>query len=152
MIAKAGMIMASSAASTMGTLIATGMMRAGKHVKGLETISIREIAEMGNAAIEGIKQRGKAEIGDKTILDSLYPVVQILEDNKNSDDPLESIFKKAYGASLKGVEETKKMISKHGRASWYGEKSLGKQDPGATVGALIFKAIYNYTSLTSGEK
>lgn len=150
LLSKAGLIMADSAASTMGTLVATAIMRAGGAVKGLTEISAKEFAEMGEASINGIKMRGKAELGDKTILDSLIPAVSAIRENIAPGIPLEIIFKKAYMAALEGVENTKNMKARHGRAGWYGEKSIGHQDPGATVGMLIMKAVCIYIESVGG--
>lgn len=143
-IAKMGMIMANIAPSTMGTLMATAMMKAGKCVKGSTEIGLKEAVDMGFAAIEGIKQRGKSEVGDKTILDSLYPATIELEKAINEGLILSKAFKNALKAAEEGVENTKTMVSKHGRAAYYGERSIGNQDPGATVGMLVIKGICNY--------
>ena len=75
----AGTVMAGAAPSTMGTLVATAMMRAGKEVKDAEVIHADDFVRMGQAAIEGIKQRGKAIQGEKTILDALIPAVEAIE-------------------------------------------------------------------------
>lgn len=141
---QAGVAMNNTASSTMGTLIATAMMRAGKTVKGKEEVELKEIVEMGFAAVEGIKDRGKAEVGDKTILDSLVPAVEALKESSDNGFPLPTAFEAAYQAAKDGVEATKNMISQHGRARYYGEKSKGKQDPGATVAMLAIEAIWNY--------
>jgi phosphoenolpyruvate---glycerone phosphotransferase subunit DhaL len=143
-LGRLGMIMANSAPSTLGTIIATAIMKSGKQVRGMTEISLEDIVKMGEAAVEGIKQRGKAEEGEKTILDSIVPAVNALKGELKPEYSLESAFENAYHVSLNGAESTKNMISKHGRAAWYGEKSIGRLDPGATAGMLIFKAIYSY--------
>jgi len=144
MIVKAGMIMANIAPSTMGTLIATALMKAGKIVKGYKEIGLKEAVDMGYAAVDGIKQRGKSEVGEKTILDSLYPAVIELDNAGKSGSSLCNAFSKALKAAQEGTEKTKMMMPKHGRAAYYGEKSIGRQDPGATVGMLVVEGIYNY--------
>ncbi len=141
---QAGVAMNNAASSTMGTLIATAMMRAGKVVKDKEEVVLKDIVEMGYAAVEGIKDRGKAEVGDKTILDSLVPAIEALKESSNIGSSLSLAFKAAHQAAKDGVESTKEMVSQHGRARYYGEKSKGKQDPGATVVMLVTEAICNY--------
>lgn len=145
-LGKMGMLMANVAPSTMGTLMATAIMKAGKAAKGCTEISLKDAVDMGYAAIEGIKQRGKADIGDKTILDALHPGVVELEKAINDGLSFKESFEKALKGAEQGAENTKNMVSKFGRAAYYGEKSKGKQDPGATVGMLLFKGIYNCLS------
>lgn len=145
-LGKMGMLMANVAPSTMGTLMATAIMKAGKEVKGRSEIGLKDAVDMGYAAIEGIKQRGKADIGDKTILDALHPGVVELEKAMNDGLSFKESFEKAFKGAEQGAENTKNMVSKFGRAAYYGEKSKGKQDPGATVGMLLFKGIYNCLS------
>lgn len=143
-LTRAGMVIAQSAPSTMGTLMATGFMRAGKVVQGKEEIDLKDFAGLVNAFVEGIMARGRAKPGEKTIVDSLYPAARALEQAVRDNNSLKEGLVAAYEAALKGVEDTKTMISQHGRAAYYQEKSLGKQDPGATVGMLVLKAFAEY--------
>jgi phosphoenolpyruvate---glycerone phosphotransferase subunit DhaL len=143
---QAGIAMNNAASSTMGTLMATALMRAGKAVKGREEIDLADIVEMGIAAVEGIRERGKASLGDKTILDALVPAVEELKKGFKSDSSILSSFEAAYQAAKDGLEATKDMIAQHGRGRYYGEKSRGKQDPGATVAVLIIEVMSNYLS------
>lgn len=141
---KSGLAMAGAAPSTMGTLMATAIMKAGDAVQGKWYINKQDIPEMLKNAISGIEQRGKAKRGEKTILDLLYPVYEACQSAVNENKPLPEIFRMAYDGAKKGVEDTKTMQSVHGKAAVYREKSIGKQDPGATVGLYIFEAIYAY--------
>jgi phosphoenolpyruvate---glycerone phosphotransferase subunit DhaL len=143
---QAGIAMNNAASSTMGTLMATALMRAGKAVKGREEVDFADIVEMGFAVVEGIKERGKASLGDKTILDALVPAVEELKKGSEASSSVSSAFEAAYQAAKNGLEATKDMIAQHGRGRYYGEKSRGKQDPGATVAVLITEAISNYLS------
>jgi len=143
---QAGIAMNNAASSTMGTLMATALMKAGKLVKGREEVDFADIVEMGFAVVEGIKERGKASLGDKTILDALVPAVEELKKGFKSDSSILSSFEAAYQAAKDGLEATKDMIAQHGRGRYYGEKSRGKQDPGATVAVLIIEVMSNYLS------
>jgi dihydroxyacetone kinase-like protein len=141
---KSGLAMAGAAPSTMGTLMATAIMKSGDAVQGKWHIDKQDIPNMLKNAIAGIEQRGKAQRGQKTILDLFYPVYESCQYAVNEDKSLQEVFRMAYDAAKKGVEDTKTMQSVHGKAAVYREKSIGKQDPGATVGLYIFEAIYAY--------
>jgi dihydroxyacetone kinase-like protein len=142
--AKAGMVIAQAVPSTMGTLMATGLMKAGKAVQEKPEITLDDFARLMEAFVEGIMARGKAKPGDKTIIDALYPAVSALQSSVAAQQSLAEGLTAAYQAAERGTEETKSMVSQHGRAAYYQEKSLGKQDPGATVGMLFMKAFADY--------
>lgn len=141
---KAGMTLAETAPSTLGTLIATGFIRAGKSVKDKTEVNLSDFVLMMSAFVEGIMERGKAKPSEKTIIDSLYPAFEALKSASEDNKSLKEGFSQAYEAANKGAEATKEMISKHGRAAWYGEKSIGKKDPGAVAGMLLIKAFHEY--------
>jgi dihydroxyacetone kinase-like protein len=141
---KVGMTLAETVPSTLGTLMATGFMRAGKTIKGKTEIDLSDFVLMASAFVEGIMERGKTEPKEKTVVDSLYPAFQALKLASEDERDLKEGFKKAYEAAKDGVEATKEMLPKHGRVVWYGEKSIGKKDPGAVAGMLLIKAFYEY--------
>jgi len=141
---KVGMTLAEAVPSTLGTLMATGFMRAGKAVKGKTEVNLPDFVLMASAFVEGIMERGKTEPKEKTIIDSLYPALQALKLASEDGIDLKEGLKKAYEAAKDGAEATKEMLPKHGRAVWYGEKSIGKEDPGAVAGMLLIKAFYEY--------
>jgi len=141
---KVGMTLAETVPSTLGTLMATGFMRAGKAVKGKNEVNLSDSVLMAYAFVEGIMERGKTKPKEKTIIDSLYPAFQALKLASEDGIDLKEGFKKAYEAAKDGAEATKEMLPKHGRAVWYGEKSIGKKDPGAFAGMLLIKAFYEY--------
>jgi dihydroxyacetone kinase-like protein len=134
----------SNAAGTMGILLASAIMSAARVAKGKKELDDSDVVEMGYAAVGGIKKRGKAKVGDKTILDSLVPGVEALDKAVKEGKGLPAAYIDAVQAAEEGVEKTKEMVSRFGRAHYYGEKSRGNQDPGATVALLIFQAISNY--------
>ncbi|HHY46484.1 MAG TPA: dihydroxyacetone kinase subunit L [Firmicutes bacterium] len=146
LLAKAGMVIGQSAPSTMGTLMATGFMKGGKAVQGKEEVQLADLAALVHAFVEGIMARGKAKPGEKTIIDSLHPAAQALDQAISEGRSLKEGLAAAYEAAEKGVEATKAMISQHGRPAYYQEKTLGKQDPGATVGMLVLKGFVDYMS------
>jgi dihydroxyacetone kinase-like protein len=141
---KVGMTLAETVPSTLGTLMATGFMRAGKTIQGKTEVDLANSVLMASVFVEGIIERGKAKPGEKTIIDSLYPAFQALKLASEEGRNLKEGFKKAYEAAKGGVEDTKEMLPKHGRVVWYREKSIGKKDPGAVAGMLLIKAFYEY--------
>lgn len=141
---KFGMAMNNAASSTMGTLVSSAIIRAAKSAKGKTEIDNQTYVEMAEAAVQGIMDRGKAKVGDKTILDSLVPAVEALKKNVEGGQTLVEAYKEASKAAAEGFEKTKDMVSQHGRAHYYGEKSKGNLDPGAAVAMLATEAICNY--------
>jgi dihydroxyacetone kinase-like protein len=103
---------------------------------------------MVEAAVAGIKERGKAEVGDKTVLETLAPLSHELSAAAAEGLPLEDALRRSLAAAEEGMKSTIPMQSKIGRASWLGDRSVGHQDPGATSFYLMWKSTVEY--LTSG--
>lgn len=141
---KAGMVLAEASPSTAGTLIADGLIKAGMCIQDKSEVELKDIVLFFSEFVNRIIITGKAVCGEKTLVDSLYPAAKALEDALKKNKNFVESFKEAYDAAKKGYESTKEMISKYGRAKWYGEKSFGCEDPGAAVGMLIIKAFYDY--------
>lgn len=140
-IMKLGIKMNSVAPSTMGTLISACFLKSAKEVKGKTEIDLSDMAKMGRSSVNGVMERGKAKVGDKTMLDALNPAVEAIEKSLEDNLELEETFEKAYEAAKAGVEHTKTLKSVHGRAAYYGDKSLGHPDSGAVAVMFIFKGI-----------
>ena len=130
---KLGMKMNSTVPSTMGTLISICLMKSSMEVKGINEITLKNAVNMGRAAVKGVMERGKTKIGNKTMLDALYPAVEALANSLEQNNTLSVAFEKAYEATQYGVKKTKDLIPVHGRAAYYQEKSLGTPDPGAVA-------------------
>ncbi|MDQ7841323.1 MAG: dihydroxyacetone kinase subunit DhaL [bacterium] len=139
LLMKAGLAMARVAPSTMGTLVATGFMRGGKALAGKGEISAADLTAFFQAFVGGIMERGKAKPGEKTIIDSMHPAAEALA--AAGDIDIRTAMEKALEAAEVGLEASKEMVARHGRVAYYGEQSKGKQDPGATVGVLIFRGF-----------
>ena len=125
---QAGKAMATAVPSTMGTLMASGLMNAGKVLKGLEEAAD---ADFFQAYLDGVRNRGKAQIGEKTFLDGLAPAVEALKEGKTQQETAEI----AWDA----FQHTKGMIAKHGRMAIRGDASRDLLDPGAAVAALMMQ-------------
>lgn len=142
---QAGKAMSTAVPSTMGTLMASGLMQAGKQLKGCSELSLQDIVTLFVAYEEGVKHRGKANVGEKTFLDGLDPAVQSLQESITHGDGLVAAANKAYDASVVGYENTATMLAIHGRAATRGEMSRTLKDPGAYVAVLIMKAFVHST-------
>ena len=136
-----GMAISKKVPSTMGTLVASGFMGAGKSAKGLSELNAEQIAAFMDAFVAGVMNRGKAAPGDRTLVDSLHPAAKALKKAIADGADLKDSFKVALEAAQAGVEATKTMKPKFGRAVYYGEQVLGKEDQGAVVGKLIFEGF-----------
>lgn len=130
-----GREIAKNAPSTFGTLFATGFIRASTVVSDGDPLTNTRLGVA--AAFDGIVARGKAAIGERTLLDALHPASEALQ---NADD-LQSGLNAAATAARAGVTATAQMVPKHGRAGWIGERAQGNEDAGATVIAVAFEAL-----------
>lgn len=119
--------------STFGTLLASAFISAGGTVVGRQSLGPEDLMLLGSGAIEGIKKRGKAETGDKTMLDSLVPAVEAFREGITDSGGVVDALKTAAAASEQGMLATEKMIAKHGRGSWHREDSVGVRDAGAVA-------------------
>jgi dihydroxyacetone kinase phosphoprotein-dependent L subunit len=141
---RSGMAFNRKAASTFGVLFATMMMRAAKEAKGLETLGIADLARLVQSAANGVIERGKAQLGDKTLLDALVPAAQSLQTAAEAGTPLAAALRAAASVAAKGAEATIEMKSKSGRSSWFAERTVGAQDPGATAIQTMFESLASY--------
>lgn len=140
---KVGMTLVSTVGGASGPLYGTAFMKASVVANGKEEISIEDFINMMTAAIEGIKMRGKGEAGDKTMLDALIPALEALIKAQATGKSSKAALEEAKKAAYTGVEFTKTIAAKKGRASYLGDRSIGHQDPGATSSALMLEVIYN---------
>lgn len=138
---NSGKAMSVAVPSTMGTLMASGFMNAGKILKGKTVLQNSDIVELFQAYMDGVAARGKAKIGDKTFLDGIYPSVAALKASLQQGDELPAAALKAAAAAEEAFKNTTTMIAVHGRAATRGEASRTLLDPGAAVAMLMMKAF-----------
>ncbi|MDO4928186.1 MAG: dihydroxyacetone kinase subunit DhaL [Corynebacterium sp.] len=124
----------STVGGASGPLLGTAFLRAAKAVDGKDELTGTDIADLLAAAAAGIEQRGKAEPGDKTMLDAWGPAAEAA-----AADP-EHAWEAAAAAAAQGALDTKEMIARKGRASYLGERSQGHIDPGAQSTAYLLAA------------
>lgn len=134
-----GMTLISTVGGASGPLYGTLLMKAAAKAAGKQSLGIQDWADCLEAGLAGIVQLGKAELGDKTMVDALMPALKTLRDA--SDEPLHAALQASADAARAGVEATVPMEAKKGRASYLGERSIGHQDPGATSSWLILQAL-----------
>lgn len=150
LLAKCGMCINKAIPSTFGTLLASAFMGAGKASMGKEKFGIGDLGLMGDGAIDSVKKRGRAVVGDKTMLDCLVPAVEAFKrESADGDDPKVAL-KEAVTAAKVGMEATISMVAKHGRASWHGEKSVGVQDAGATAMYYMIESFVRHFTYRAG--
>jgi dihydroxyacetone kinase-like protein len=137
----AGLAAAKAAPSTMGTLVATGLMRGGKALEHVEAIGTAEMSLFWTAFLNGVMERGKARRGDKTAVDVLAPVAESLAASAEAGLPLEDALVKAARAAAEGLEATRGMMAEHGKAACFREKTIGLPDAGATVIVLMVETF-----------
>ena len=137
----AGMQLVSKVGGASGALYGTFFMKAGMAAKGLETLDGAALVKVLGAGVEGIKSRGKATTGEKTMLDAWVPALEALDAGLTSGQSLADALGDAVGAAEEGVEYTKTIIATKGRASYIGERSLGHQDPGATSTLYMLQVL-----------
>ena len=143
-VTKCGLAFNGAAASTIGALFATACMRAGREVKGKAEIGVADLANMMEAAFAGIQERGKAQVGDKTVLDALAPAAQALRAAADAGVPLPEALRAALAAAEQGLRATIPLKSKVGRGAWIADRTMGHQDPGATSFCLMFRSAVEY--------
>lgn len=119
-------------------------MRAAAIGQGKTALTADDLKQMLQAAIGGIKERGKATTGEKTMLDALEPAHEAFMASGEKGGSLADCFAAARDQALASVEYTKTIIARKGRASYLGERSLGHQDPGATSVYLMLSALTDY--------
>ena len=132
----------SAVGASAGPLYATALMRGGAKLKDLSVINSSHISDFFEAAANGIQDRGKANLGDKTMLDVWLPTAEKIKEASNNTEDIIKILEKGSHAANESMLSTKEMLSKKGRSSKLGERSKGHIDPGAASSALIFRTFH----------
>ncbi len=142
---KSGMKMASVVPSTMGTLMSSGVMEGGKALKGKAEIGPAELATYLTAFAAGIQKRGKCQLGDRTILDAVDAGAKkaVAAVEAGAAD-LETVINAAVEGANEGVEATKNMTPKFGKAAVFAAKAIGTPDQGAVAGRYMIMGLQRY--------
>lgn len=131
----------SAVGSSVGPLYATGFLRGAKAFQNKTELTDQDLHDFWVAFIGGVKERGQAEVGDKTMIDTLQPASEALKSSFEQSNDFMIAFTEAVAAGEQGMKSTKDMLSKRGRSSRLGERSIGNQDPGATSAYLILNTF-----------
>lgn len=126
---------------TSGPIWGTAMLRAGVQLKEHPQIEGADVVRALRASIEGIKTRGQADVGDKTLLDSLVPAVDTLEAELGTGHSPKQVVAAMAEAAESAAENTKTMQAMRGRASYTGERSIGSVDAGAKAVAVLLASL-----------
>jgi dihydroxyacetone kinase-like protein len=135
-----GMTLVSSVGGASGPLYGTFFLRFGTACGPRDALSSDDLVKAFRAGVEGLVARGKPELGDKTMFDSLHPALEALDAAVGVGLSAGEALTKAWRAAVRGRDDTIPMVARKGRASYLGERSAGHQDPGATSAALLFEA------------
>ncbi|MGD0863832.1 MAG: dihydroxyacetone kinase subunit L [Candidatus Limnocylindrales bacterium] len=127
--------------STFGTLLSSALLGGGRAILGRPEIDIRDLVAVGRGAIDDVRRRGKAQVGDKTLLDCLVPGVEGLERAVRDGADNNRAIEAALAAAKAGMEATIHMKAKLGRASYRHDGGVGIQDPGATAMYYLIQAF-----------
>jgi len=127
--------------ASSGPLYGTAFLRAGVAMKGKAAIDRDGLADCIAAMAKGMQDRGKAERGEKTMMDAWLPAADAAQEAKARGADAVAVLESAVAAAEAGAEATKAMLATKGRASRLGERALGHIDPGAASAVTILKAM-----------
>jgi dihydroxyacetone kinase-like protein len=136
-----GMTLLANIGGAMGPIYGTFFMKMGKAVEGKDEVGKEELRGMLSSALEGVKQRGGAKVGDKTLVDTLEPAVKGYEEALRAGKELHAAIDSMIESARIGMEGTKDLVAKMGRSSRLGERSRGTIDAGAASCYVILRAF-----------
>ncbi len=135
------MTLISATGGASGPLYGTFFLRASMAVKGKSQLDSQDAIALLQAGLDGVVQRGKAKLGDKTMVDALTPAVNNFKAAIFANNDLLEGLKQAVNGAEEGMKSTIPLVAKKGRASYLGDRSVGHQDPGATSSYLLLKSL-----------
>ena len=139
---QCGMKMNTAAPSTMGTLMASGFLYAGKALLGKTALNAGDLATFYLLFADGVAHRGKARRGERTVLDSLYPAADAAKEALSDGADIIKIACAALMGAQVGLESTKEMLPKYGKAAVFIDSAKGKIDQGALSGKLFVEGFF----------
>ncbi|MGX6962673.1 dihydroxyacetone kinase subunit DhaL [Vagococcus xieshaowenii] len=140
LLKKSGMILLSKVGGASGPLYGSFFMKIGKDVVGKNEVTFVEFVDMLKNGIEAIQMRGKAELGDKTMLDTLLPGLDYLELHKEDEDSIK-VLEDAVAIMKQGSDSTIPLVAKKGRAMRLGERAIGHRDPGSASSWMLINVF-----------
>jgi phosphoenolpyruvate---glycerone phosphotransferase subunit DhaL len=150
-LASLGMAINRAASSTMGALTATALMRAGKEAKGMPQLDAATLARLVQSADAAVQERGKAQPGDKTVVDALHPAAEAFARAVEQGEDLRTCGRLMLEAARAGRDSAIPLRSKIGRAAWVGERTENQPDPGTVLFVEVLEAIWGSPDLPTNE-
>ena len=150
LLKSAGMTLVSTVGGAAGPLYGTLLLEMGKAAAERTTLTAAEWAGVVSAGVAGVQLRGKAESGDKTMVDALLPAAEALRAAAGAGASLPAACRAAADAAAEGMRQTTPLVARKGRASYLGERSAGHQDPGATSSWLLLETAARTFLATGG--
>jgi dihydroxyacetone kinase phosphoprotein-dependent L subunit len=141
LLKRTAVILTKRIGGTSGPIWGTAFLRGGASLAGVADPDTAQVIAALRAAIEGIKQRGDCELGDKTLLEALVPAVDALEESLLAGRDVGIALEHAAASARAGAESTRGMVAKRGRAAYTGDRSRDSVDAGAVGVAVIFEGI-----------
>ncbi|MDZ4872701.1 MAG: PEP-dependent dihydroxyacetone kinase, ADP-binding subunit DhaL [Chroococcidiopsis cubana SAG 39.79] len=135
------MTLISTVGGASGPLYGTFFLRASTAVIGKEELATEDLLKLLQVGLEGVVQRGKAQLGDKTMIDVLSPVVDNFQKSVDNNQTTLVAMQQVVIVAEQAMKDTIPMLAKKGRASYLGDRSIGHQDPGATSTYLMLKSL-----------
>jgi dihydroxyacetone kinase-like protein len=135
------MTLVSTVGGASGPLYGTFFLRLGAALGAVSAVPLPALAAALRAGLEGVRQRGRAEPGDKTMLDALAPALDAFDGAVGDGGSATEVARAAAVAAKAGRDATAPLVARKGRASYLGERSAGHLDPGAASTALLFRAL-----------
>ncbi|WP_298132175.1 dihydroxyacetone kinase subunit DhaL [Micropruina sp.] len=140
-LTKIAMAISGRMGGTSGPIWGTAMLRMGSSLKGKEEFTATDVVAGLRAAVAGIQARGKAELGEKTLLDALVPAIDTLEQQIAAGVSSAEAVAMMAAAARKAADDTAQLQARRGRASYTGERSIGSVDAGAMAVAVILERL-----------
>jgi phosphoenolpyruvate---glycerone phosphotransferase subunit DhaL len=138
---KIAIVITSRIGGTSGPIWGTALLRAASTAGAVTSLEPAQVVAMLRAAIEGIKARGRSDVGDKTLLDAIVPALDTIEQQIAAQADVAAILRAAAVTAREQAEATRSMQAMRGRASYTGERSIGTLDAGAVAVAVILEAL-----------
>ena len=136
-----GMALISSVGGASGPLYGTFFLRSGAASMSKEELNTADLLQLFFDGVDGIVQRGRPQLGDKTMFDAWAPALEAMQAAFVNGDDVVAALRSMVTAAEQGMKNTIPLQARKGRASYLGERSIGHQDPGATSSYLILKAL-----------
>lgn len=136
--------------STFSALISGGLLAASKEISGVTEVDAAVSLKILKSVFDSIQTRGKASLGDKTILDAMHPTLEVLQ--QHLDEGTEQVLSLMIQVADQSIKDSAALISQRGRAAWVGERTMGHRDGGATAFLRFLEALNRAVQHSSNKE